>query len=75
MQALVKIRRIRYGKHQDDASMVLLGDEGILGVNARSNAPSREGVRPPTSFLLMRCAKNYPTKLLKMQQSAGSTDS
>lgn len=64
MQALVKLRRVRYGKHQDDGAIVLLGEEDILGHNGRNLPPVREGLLPPVSFLVLRCEKNYATKLL-----------
>jgi hypothetical protein len=69
LQTLVKLRRQRYGRHKDDVTAVLLGDEDVLGPNASSHAPAQEGLTPPTSFLVLRCRKNYSTKLLPLQQS------
>lgn len=65
-QALVKLRRVRYGKHEDDASVVLLGDTDVLGQDGRSLPPAQKGLLPPVSMLILRCAKNYGTQLLPL---------
>jgi hypothetical protein len=70
LQALVKLRRLRYGKHKDDITVVLLGDEDVLGHNARSLPPGQPTYRPSLSFLVVRCAKNYATKLLPLPEQA-----
>jgi hypothetical protein len=67
VQALVKLRRVRYGKHQDDAAIVLLGDEDVLGQSGRSLPPVRKGMLLPTSFLVLLCEKNYATRLLPLR--------
>lgn len=65
-QTLVKLRRVRYGKHKDDASVVLLGDTDVLGQDGRSLPPAQTGLLPPVSMLILRCAKNYGTQLLPL---------
>lgn len=66
MQAIVKLRRVRYGKHKDDASVLLLGDTDVLGQDGRSLPPAQQGLLPPVSMLILRCAKNYGTQLLPL---------
>lgn len=68
VQALVKLRRVRYGRHRDDVSVVLLGDEEALGPNGSSQQPAQEGLTPPVSLLVLRCEKNRSTKLLPLTQ-------
>jgi hypothetical protein len=75
VQALVKLRRVRYGKHQDDAAIVVLGEEDILGQNGRSLPPVRKGMLAPTSFLVLRCEKNHATKLLPLREPTANKPS
>lgn len=70
LQALVKLRRVRYGRHRDDVTTVLLGDEEVLGPHASSHQPAQEGLAPPTSFLCLRCEKNRSTRLLPLQSGS-----
>ena len=70
LQVLVKLRKMRYGRTQDDISVLVLGNEGVLGHTARSRQPVREGLRPPASFLLIRCTKNNSTKLTQLEAEA-----
>jgi hypothetical protein len=68
VQSLVKLRRLRYGLHKDDVTVVLLGDEDLLGPNGRSPAPLQPGYKPSVSFLVLRCAKNYGSRPLPLPQ-------
>lgn len=73
LQALVKLRRLRYGRHKDDATVVLLGDEEVLGPNGSSQPPAQEGMLPPVSLLVLRCTKNHSNRLLPLTQPDGGS--